>query len=104
MVPVGLVAVLLASALTQAGCTAMLLGGSGQGSPTRPVATLADSVAEKISADSTLAGVSVSGTNGGLITLRGRVATRAAKQRAESLARSVAGVTDVDNRLVFESG
>ena len=101
----GAMGVLLASALAQLACSAMLLGG-GQAA-TRPAgSTLARSVSATIATDQSLReqSISVSSDGAGLVILRGRVASSEQKQRAETLARSVAGVTDVDNRLAVASG
>ncbi len=95
----------LGLAVAQTGCTAMLLGGGGS-SASPASADLAQQVRAKIAADSALAGqtVAVSSSAAGVVTLRGRVATRAQKERAGKLARSVNGVTDVDNRLALQDG
>jgi osmotically-inducible protein OsmY len=42
--------------------------------------------------------------NTGIVTLSGRVETRAEKRRAEDLANLIAGVTDVNNQLRVGSG
>ena len=99
------VLLLLGLAAAQAGCTAMLLGGGGQGAPSA-ASELVGNVRAKIAADSMLAGqaVAVSSPAPGVVTLRGRVATRAQKERADALARTVTGVTDVDNRLAVQGG
>jgi hyperosmotically inducible protein len=99
------VLLVLVLVVAQTGCTAMLLG-SGGPSASPASLDLTQQVREKIAADSTLSGqtVAVSSPATGVITLRGRVATAAQKERAGALARSVNGVRDVDNRLALQDG
>lgn len=89
----------------QTACTAMLLGGGGQSGSSSAPSSLAQSVSARIAADDMLSGQTIGVTaNGSVVTLRGRVASQALKSRADGLARSVSGVTDVDNRLVIQAG
>jgi hyperosmotically inducible periplasmic protein len=41
-------------------------------------------------------------TNGGQVTLRGTVPDPSARERATAMARSISGVTDVDNQLTVQ--
>jgi osmotically-inducible protein OsmY len=89
------------------GCVAAVIGNaphSGTPADTRAgaysAAPLDTAVRARLGADAALRGapISVSAT-GGTVTLRGTVATAAQRAEAERMARTVAGVSAVNNQL-----
>ena len=105
--------VILLVALTVAACSGLMIGGGSAASPAvekdRPAATrtgdaaLADKVATRLAADPALGalGIGVS-ASGGLVTLSGTVPSYAAREAAEKLAMTTAGVNAVDNRITVK--
>lgn len=99
--------VILSAFALLAGCTAMLLGGGNEPQPgERSSAGLAAdtrttaAVRDRLGADAALARHSLGvATYQGRVTLTGSVDSYAARDRAGELARGVAGVTSVDNRI-----
>jgi hyperosmotically inducible protein len=65
---------------------------------------LRNAVMDRLSADPRLAGRIGVESFRHVVSLTGRVTTRAQVDRAETLARSVRGVRDVDNRLTSRVG
>jgi osmotically-inducible protein OsmY len=89
------------------GCVAAVVGGAPHsGTPSDPragvhsAAPLDAAVRERIGADPALRGAPISvSAAGGAVTLRGTVATAAQRAAAERTARTVAGVSVVNNQL-----
>jgi hyperosmotically inducible periplasmic protein len=89
------------------GCVAGVIGSaphsgtpSGPGAAAQSVGPLDAAVRERIGADPALRGVPISvSATGGTVTLRGTVATAAQRAAAERTARTVAGVSAVNNQL-----
>jgi hypothetical protein len=105
----GYAASMIAASLLLASCVAALIGNApDSGTAADPRArsapgadgALADAVRSQLAADPALHGepIGVSAL-GGTVTLRGRVASGAARSSAERLVRTVAGVTAVNNLL-----
>jgi hyperosmotically inducible periplasmic protein len=96
-----------AAAALLCGCVAAVIGNSPHsGTPADPraavqsAAPLDAAVRERIGADPTLRGAPISvSAVGGTVTLRGTVATVAQRAAAERTARTVAGVSAVNNQL-----
>ena len=97
------------------GCTAMLLGGGNGGSESsrseRTAAVVATdsettaAVREALAADTLLGRYRLGvATEAGRVTLQGSVDTYAARSRAGTLARQVAGVVSVNNRIRVTAG
>lgn len=103
--------VILSLVTLLAGCTAMLLGGGNRPVDVdRSVSSVAAddritaTVRERLGTDEELAGQPIGVVSyRGSVTLTGSVASSGARDRAAELARGVAGVSGVDNRIVVRS-
>jgi hyperosmotically inducible periplasmic protein len=86
---------------------ALLVGCAGAGTKTGQAvddATITTKVKAQMATDKAVSAMDVSvNTDKGIVRLSGVVKSAAEKQRAEQVARSVAGVKGVDNALVVRS-
>ena len=75
--------------------------GKGPESHLDPDARIVDEVSKRLSADAVIDASKIEvAARDGAVTLNGEVATSACRERAEEVARAVAGVSQVENRLL----
>lgn len=101
--------VLLISILALAGCTALVVGNSGNSGSERSASVVASDTAitgkikGKLAADDIVSVFEIGvRTYKGTVTLTGSVGSIAARNRAESIARGTGGVQAVNNQIVLE--